>query len=66
MEPDTSVDHQDDLFWDASSQLMLRRSGVDRWRERLAERAAQRAEHTAENAALRDRLRRGVCGACHF
>lgn len=59
MEPDTSVEQQDDLFWDEQSQMMLRRSGVARWRAVLAERAAARAGRSEERLALRARLLRG-------
>jgi len=59
MEPDTSVEQQDDQFWDEQSQLTLRRSGVARWRRVLAERAEAREGRSAETAAFRERLRLG-------
>ncbi len=59
MEPDTSAPQQDDTFWDEKSQMTLRRSGVARWKQKLADRDQQRAARTDEITALRDRLRLG-------
>lgn len=56
MEPETRTDNQDDLFWDEGTQMMLRRSGVARWRERLAAAKTAREEHSADFEALRQRL----------
>lgn len=62
MEPDTSVDQQDDLFWDEHQQRWLSRAGVARWKTVLAERSAFRAEHAGELAAFREQLRSGSAG----
>jgi len=63
MEPDTSVEQQDDLFWDEKSQMTLSRSGVSRWRQVLADRRTERAEHADELTAFREQLRRGPAQA---
>jgi hypothetical protein len=59
MEQAAGVEQQDDTFWDENSQMVLRRSGVARWRQVLADRATERAAHADEVAAFVDRLRAG-------
>ncbi|WP_250029868.1 hypothetical protein [Paractinoplanes maris] len=59
MEPQTHTEPQDDLFWDEGTQMMLSRSGMARWREKLTAARAARAEHAADYEALRERLRLG-------